>query len=264
MSIPIFVVDAFREGSFKGNPAGVCLLSKPREEAWMQGVAAEMKHSETAFLSPRDSGFDLRWFTPAVEVQLCGHATLASAHVLWQEGQARADQGIRFFTHSGELRARRDGDLIWLDFPARPPTEAAPPPHLLEALGVTASYVGRSVDDYLVAVESASDVRKLKPDIAQLHSLHVRGVIVTAPADDKRVDFVSRFFAPGAGVDEDPVTGSAHCTLAVYWQERLRKSEFMAHQLSARGGVVRLKITGERVFLGGHAVTFLKGMLGEG
>jgi len=261
MSIPIFVVDAFTDTAFKGNPAGVCLLPEAKDAAWMQNVAAEMKHAETAFLVRSAEGFDLRWFSPAVEINLCGHATLASAHTLYREQQARPDEEIRFFTRSGELRARKDGDMIVLDFPARPAKEAVPPPYLLDALNVKAQFVGRSADDYLVAVASASEVRNLDPDLEKLRTLSVRGVIVTAPADKVGVDFVSRFFAPGAGIDEDPVTGSAHCCLAVYWSGKLHKTEFIAHQLSPRGGVLHVTLAGERVLLGGHAVTVLKGSL---
>ena len=258
MSIPIFTVDSFTDVPFKGNPAGVCLLPEAKDAAWMQSVASEMKHSETAFLVRRNEGFDLRWFTPSVEVKLCGHATLASAHILFQE--KLADEEIRFFTLSGELRARCDGGLIWLDFPAQPPTEMVPAKHLLEALGVTPVYVGRSRDDYLVVVTSAETVKNLTPDFVSLRDLMVRGVIVTAPGHGE-VDFVSRFFAPGAGIDEDPVTGSAHCCLAVYWEKQLHKSEFLSHQLSARGGVLRVKLAGDRVLLGGNAVTVWSGEL---
>jgi PhzF family phenazine biosynthesis protein len=261
MSIPIFVVDAFSDVPFKGNPAGVCLLPEARDAGWMQSVAAEMKHAETAFLVRKETGFDLRWFTPAVEVNLCGHATLASAHILWQEGIVKPAEAICFLTRSGELHARQDGELIRLDFPAQQPTPVDPPPQLLEALGVKAEYVGRSDDDYLVQVKTAADVRGLHPDFAALRKYEVRGVIVTAAADQPGVDFVSRFFAPGAGIDEDPVTGSAHCCLGVYWQDKLHKSSFVAHQLSARGGVLQVTVVGDRVRLGGQATTVLKGTL---
>jgi PhzF family phenazine biosynthesis protein len=263
MGIPIFVVDAFAEGAFKGNPAGVCLLPEAKDAAWMQNIAAEMRHAETAFLVRRKEGFDLRWFTPAVEVNLCGHATLASSHILWQEGVVSRNESIRFFTRSGELRARYEDGKIWLDFPAQPPQDVTPPPFLADALGVKPQYVGQSRDDYLVAVASETEVKNIEPDFARLKEFEVRGVIVTSAGKDG-VDFVSRFFAPGAGIDEDPVTGSAHCCLGVYWQQKLGKSEFVAHQLSERGGVLRVKVAGERVLLGGHAVTFLKGSLDEG
>jgi PhzF family phenazine biosynthesis protein len=261
MSVPIFVVDAFTDAAFKGNPAGVCILSEAKDAAWMQSVAAEMKHAETAFLTRQPKGFDLRWFTPAVEVKLCGHATLASAHVLWQEKLAERNDTIHFFTLSGELRASFRDDFIWLDFPAQPAKSCEAPPNLLDALGAKAVYVGRSRDDYLVLVATEADVKALQPDHARLRKLPVRGVIVTAIADQPQVDFVSRFFAPGSGIDEDPVTGSAHCTLAVFWQEKLKKSEFVARQLSERGGTVRVRLEGDRVHLGGTAVTVLKGEL---
>ncbi|HEY3296641.1 MAG TPA: PhzF family phenazine biosynthesis protein [bacterium] len=262
MSLPLFTVDSFTEVPFKGNPAGVCLLSEAKDAAWMQNVAAEMKHAETAFLVSRAEGYDLRWFTPAVEVNLCGHATLASAHILFQEGRVKPGEPIRFFTRSGELKARREGDMIVLDFPTQPAQEIAPPPHLLEALGgVEPLFVGQNDDDYLVCVSSAEMVKALSPDFAQLKRFDVRGVIVTASDNQSGVDFVSRFFAPGAGIDEDPVTGSAHCCLAVYWNQRLHKTEFIAHQLSARGGVLRVTLAGDRVLLGGHAVTVWKGSL---
>ena len=261
MGIRAFKVDSFSAEPFAGNPAGVCLLTEPRDERWMQAVAREMNLSETAFLLPEGDGFRLRWFTPAVEVELCGHATLASAHVLWEEGVLVPSETARFATRSGELRASRRGDLIEMDFPAKPERPAEPPENLLEALGVKPLYLGRNVFDYLVLLDSEEAVRAVSPDFALLRTVTVRGVIVTAPSARPEFDFVSRFFAPAVGVDEDPVTGSAHCCLGPFWAARLGKSELVGHQVSARRGVVNVRVAGERVFLGGRAVTVLRGEL---
>jgi PhzF family phenazine biosynthesis protein len=254
-------VDAFTAEPFAGNPAAVCLLPAARDEKWMQRVAREMNLSETAFLVRQADGFDLRWFTPAVEVDLCGHATLASAHVLWEEGHLDPAAQARFHTRSGLLTADRRGDWIELDFPATAAEPAEAPPYFAGALGVTPRFIGRSRFDYLVEVGSEAEVRALAPDLSALRRLQVRGVIVTSRADSGDFDFVSRFFAPGAGVDEDPVTGSAHCTLGPYWRGRLGKDELLAYQASARGGVVRVSVRGDRVGLGGQAVTVLRGEL---
>jgi PhzF family phenazine biosynthesis protein len=261
MGIRAFKVDSFTATPFSGNPAGVCLLTEPRDERWMQAVAREMNLSETAFLLREGDGFRLRWFTPAVEVELCGHATLASAHVLWEEGVLAPSETARFATRSGELRASRRGDLIELDFPTKPEQPAEPPVNLLEALRVKPLYLGRNVFDYLLLLDSEEAVRAVTPDFALLRSVTVRGVIVTAPSRRPEFDFVSRFFAPAVGVDEDPVTGSSHCCLAPFWAERLGKDELVGHQVSARGGVVNVRVAGERVFLGGRAVTVLRGEL---
>ena len=261
MGIRAFKVDSFTAEPFAGNPAGVCLLTEPRNERWMQAMAREMNLSETAFLLREGDGFRLRWFTPAVEVELCGHATLASAHVLWEEGVLAPSETARFATRSGELRASRSGDLIELDFPTKPEHPAEPPENLLEALRVKPLYLGRNVFDYLLLLDSEEAVRAVSPDFALLRSVTVRGVIVTAPSARPEFDFVSRFFAPAVGVDEDPVTGSAHCCLGPFWAVRLGKSELVGHQVSARGGVVNVRVAGERVFLGGRAVTVLRGEL---
>jgi PhzF family phenazine biosynthesis protein len=254
-------VDAFASQPFQGNPAAVCVLDREREDAWMQSVAAEMKLSATAFLLPGDDGFSLRWFTPAIEIALCGHATLASAHALWSEGIA-AEEALRFHTRSGVLTARRDGEWIELDFPATHEQRSEAPPELLESLGVANPvYVGRNKFDYLVEVESEEVVRALDPDHARLRTIPVRGAIVTSRSSNPEYDFVSRFFAPGSGIDEDPVTGSAHCCLAPYWSSRLGKETMTAFQASKRGGVVRVRLAGDRVKLGGRAVTVLRGML---
>jgi PhzF family phenazine biosynthesis protein len=258
-------VDAFTDRAFGGNPAAVCILAAPREAHWMQSVAMEMNLSETAFLVRRDDGsYDLRWFTPAVEVDLCGHATLASAHVLWEEGRLGRDETARFHTRSGLLLAARRGERIELDFPAKLEESIAPPEGLLAALGLAvARYVGKNKFDYLVEVESEAVVRGLKPDDRALAKLPVRGVIVTSRAAARPYDFVSRFFAPGSGIAEDPVTGSAHCCLAPYWQERLGKDEMVGYQASARGGVVHVRVAGDRVMLGGQAVTVMRGELAD-
>jgi PhzF family phenazine biosynthesis protein len=261
MGIPITIVDAFTDKPFAGNPAAVCILPEPREDDWMQRVAREMNLSETAFLHPEAEGFRLRWFTPAVEVDLCGHATLASAHILWERAYLQPEQQAIFQTRSGRLTADRKGDWIELDFPAHPPTEATPPPGLVNALGIKPRYVGRNRLDYLVEVESEELVRKLQPDFRALKNVEARGIIVTSQAVSAAYDFVSRFFAPAAGIDEDPVTGSAHCCLGPFWKDRLRKSALVAYQASARGGVLRVGVAGERVLLGGKAVTVFQGQL---
>lgn len=264
MTIPLFHVDAFTDRPFAGNPAAVCILPSERPDAWLQQVGAEMNLSETAFVQKHDDGFRLRWFTPKVEVDLCGHATLASAHVLWEEGHARPDEIIRFHTRSGLLTASRNAGFIELDFPLIPEEPATPPPGLVEALGVQPRYVGKGRFDYLLEVDSEETLRKLAPNFRQLASLPVRGMIVTSRSSRPEFDFVSRFFAPCAGIDEDPVTGSAHCCLAGYWQKHLHKNSFVAYQASARGGVVRVRVSSDRAILGGQAVTVAKGTLAAG
>lgn len=262
MTIRMFQVDAFAKAPFEGNPAAVCLLPEARPAAWMQRVAQEMNLSETAFLVPRAEGFDLRWFTPATEVDLCGHATLASAHALWEAGAAAESAELRFRTKSGWLTARRvEEGIIELDFPARPASEAPAPAGLARALGATPRFVGLGVDDYLVLLDGPATVRNLKPDFPALAATGARGVIVTAESDVEGADFVSRFFGPAVGIDEDPVTGSAHCTLAPFWAQRLGKAAMVGYQASARGGWVRVRVEGERVRLGGSAVTVLRGEL---
>jgi PhzF family phenazine biosynthesis protein len=261
MTIPIFQVDAFTSEPFAGNPAAVCLLDGPVDATWMQNVAQEMNLSETAFVYEMEEGYSLRWFTPTTEVDLCGHATLASAHILWEEGKLDPREQARFHSRSGLLTAGRRGDKIELDFPATP----AEPVHALDgldaALGAHALYVGRSAFDYLVELDSARAVRDLAPDLVWLKELGVRGVMVTATGDEPGLDFVSRYFAPGAGIDEDPVTGSIHCCLGPYWGEMLGKTEMAAYQASARGGSLEVRLAGDRVKLGGQAVTVLRGEL---
>jgi predicted PhzF superfamily epimerase YddE/YHI9 len=255
-------VDAFTNVPFRGNPAAVCVLPEPRPDEWLRQVAREMNLSDTAFLVRRDGEFDLRWLTPSVEVDLCGHATLASAHVLWEDGQLPAHVQARFHTRSGLLTADRRGQWIDLDFPVNKPVVAKPPPSLLPALGVTApGAVTKNAFDYLVEVESEAELRALRPDHMSLRRIPVRGVIVTARSASPAFDFVSRFFAPGSGIDEDPVTGSAHTALGPYWGAKLGKTEMTAYQASARGGVVRLRLAGNRIVLGGQAVTVMQATL---
>lgn len=261
MGVRMAQVDAFTDKPFAGNPAAVCLLPWERPEQWMQDVAREMNLSETAFLVKQADGYRLRWFTPAVEVDLCGHATLASAHVLWEWGELRPEQQARFHTRSGLLTAVRRGDWVELDFPATPERPVEAPMDLLAALGVAPVYVGRSQFDYLVELESERAVRGLRPSFSQLATLGARGVIVTSRTAGEPYDFISRFFAPGSGIDEDPVTGSAHCCLGPFWAARLGKAELLAYQASARGGVIGVRVQGERVQLGGQAVTVLQGEL---
>lgn len=257
----IFQVDAFTDRPFAGNPAAVCVLPEPRPAPWMAAVAREMNLSETAFLVRRDDGWDLRWFTPSVEVELCGHATLASAHVLWESGALAPGAQARFHTKSGLLTADRRGDAIELDFPAQPAREAPPPEGLAEALGVAIRTCAMSAGDVLVEVDSEAAVRAATPDFGRLRKVSVRGVILTALAKSARYAVVSRFFVPSQGIDEDPVTGSAHCVLAPFWAPRLGKDDFVAYQASARGGVLEVGLRGDRVRLGGKAVTVMVGEL---
>lgn len=258
MSQIIYQVDSFTKVPFKGNPAGVCLLDKAADADWMRNVAAEMNLSETAFLFPEKDAFNLRWFTPTVEVEMCGHATLASAHILWEQGVLEIDREARFDTLSGLLTAKKIGKKIELNFPSTPAKECPPPKGLLEALGAEAEFVGMNKYDYLVELKSTDDVINVQPDFKILKSLGIRGVMITAMDKDGSYDFISRFFAPGAGIDEDPVTGSAHCTLGPYWGEKLGKKELRAYQASKRGGEVSVMLDNDRVRLGGEAVTVFK------
>ena len=259
MDQKITQVDAFTDSPFGGNPAAVCVLPGPGKAEWMQLVAREMNLAETAFLYRRGDGFSLRWFTPSVEVDLCGHATLASAHVLWEEGYLPVAQQALFHTRSGVLTADRRGRWIEMDFPATPAQAVAKTPkELTKGLGVELKYVGQSQFDYLVEVDSEETLRALKPDLTMLAKLPVRGVIVTSRSTAEEFDFVSRFFAPQSGVPEDPVTGSAHCTLGPFWGERLGKKEMRAYQASERGGVVWVRTEAERVMLRGQAITTLR------
>jgi len=265
MPTPLLQIDAFADGPFRGNPAAVCLLDGPREESWMQALAEEMNHSETAFLWPESEElYRLRWFTPEVEVSLCGHATLASAHALWETGRLAADQPARFATRSGVLVAARAGDWIEMDFPERVPEECETPPGLAEALGARPLLTARAGEDLLVELATEGAVRALAPDFAALERIDTRGLIVTAVAEEGAGhDFVSRFFAPGLGLPEDPVTGSAHCALAPFWLARLGRAEATGFQASRRGGVVRVRHEPDRrrVRIAGRAVTVLRGEL---
>ena len=259
---PVCVVDAFATEKFRGNPAAVCVLEAPAPDEWMQRVAAEMNLSETAYVVRRtDGGWDLRWFTPIAEVALCGHATLATAHALWEGGHLGAAEPARFMTRSGWLECtRREGEIA-MDFPARVASACPLPEGLASALGTDARWCGASAHDFLVELPHAAIVRGLEPDFGALAKLPVRGVIVTAAADVVGFDFVSRFFAPSVGVPEDPVTGSAHCTLGPFWGARLGKTRLRGWQASRRGGAVGVEIKGERVVLSGSAVTAWRGEL---
>ncbi len=289
MAQPIYKVDAFTDKPFAGNPAGVCILPRKISEDWMKAVAREMNLSETAFLLPLDDSakdpkaakddksddtqvgkvsktgkssqlFSLRWFTPVTEVDLCGHATLASAHILWETGRLLPDQQARFHTRSGMLTADIRGDWIEMNFPSKPEQPATIPIDFPSVLGVQPKYVGRNQFDYLVEVENETMLREMKPDFVRLGKMPVRGVIVTClPDDPTKYDFMSRFFAPAVGVNEDPVTGSAHTCLGWFWGKRLGKTEMTAYQASARGGIVKVRLAGDRVFLSGQAVTVLRG-----
>jgi predicted PhzF superfamily epimerase YddE/YHI9 len=268
MSLAIYQVDAFTDRPFAGNPAGVCPLPSFPDPSWMQAVAREMNLAETAFVVRREGSgaeYDLRWFTPTVEVALCGHATLAAAHLLWEIGAVPAGEPIRFHTLSGPLGAARAGAWIELDFPAEPPAALGdPPPDLADLLGAEPVWVGANRFDLVAELASEAAVRGLAPDLRRLRALPFRGLQATARATTPGFDFVSRFFAPAAGVDEDPVTGSSHCCLGPYWSGRLGRNPLLAYQASARGGVVRVETVGERVKLGGQAVTVLRGELAAG
>lgn len=255
--IPIFQVDAFSRHPFGGNPAAICPLEQWLDDSVMQAVAAENNLSETAFFVPEGEGFALRWFTPVAEVDLCGHATLAAAHVLFHELGYGGDT-LTFTTRSGPLTVRRDDDAYAMDFPAESAPFCAPPPALVEGLGATPVAVLAGAD-YTTVFDDEAFIRNLTPDLRALRTLDRRGVAVTAPGDE--ADFVSRFFAPRFGIDEDPVTGSAHCLLAPYWAKRLNKTSLQARQLSGRGGDVRCTVKGDRVELGGEAVTVIAGRL---
>jgi predicted PhzF superfamily epimerase YddE/YHI9 len=259
MAVRIVQVDAFTAEPFGGNPAGVCMLDRWAPEGWMQAVAAEMNLSETAFLVRRGSGFEIRYFTPTVEVPLCGHATLASAHLLWEEGVVALDEMIALQAKGGELAAGREGEWVRLDFPAIPASRAEIPGGLSEALGAEILGAYRSWENgYLVELGGVTTVRDLEPDFTRLRPFGP--INVTAAGDTREgCDFVSRFFAPSLGIDEDPVTGVAHCSLAPFWAQRLGKDEMVGHQLSRRGGVVKVRARGERVDILGQAVTVMRG-----
>jgi predicted PhzF superfamily epimerase YddE/YHI9 len=257
MKVPYYQVDAFTEQAFGGNPAGVCLLESWLEDTMLQRIAGENNLSETAFLVPLAEGYELRWFTPAMEVDLCGHATLASAFILFTELKLREGH-VHFHTGSGLLRAAWDGKIVMLDFPNRPGEPCAAPPALIEGLGHIPREVRKS-RDYMAVLGEEEDVQALTPDFPRIATLDCLGVIATAQG--REVDFVSRFFAPGAGLNEDPVTGSAHCTLIPYWAEKLGKDKLVARQLSARGGTIYCEMRGDRVGIGGHATLYSRAEL---
>jgi PhzF family phenazine biosynthesis protein len=262
MKQTIIQVDAFTNKPFSGNPAAVCVLDSPKDDEWMQNVAKEMNLSETAFLVKQADGYNLRWFTPATEVPLCGHATLASSHVLWSENHLSPDESARFHTKSGLLIAKKQEDWIELDFPANPSQAISTPPEISEALGVPVKSVMKNSLGYLVEVESEELVRSIKPNFTTLAEKFPEVIVTSIAENSSEFDFVSRFFCPGLGINEDPVTGAAHCCLAPYWRNKLNKDEFLAYQASSRGGVVKVKYPGEdRVYLRGQAVTVLRGEL---
>ena len=258
--IPCWQVDAFTSRPFGGNPAAVCWLQEAADAQWMQNVAAEMNLAETAFVRRIADGYELRWFTPTVEVDLCGHATLASAHALWTAGII-PEGPIPFHTRSGVLTCTRRGEFIELDFPATPAVPIAAPVGLATALGAEPREVLQSKFDYVAVYAEGATVRNLQPDFRALGRFPVRGVIATALLEDPQFDFIARFFGPASGIDEDPATGSAYCSLLPYWSAKLGKTEMTAYQASRRGGVIRARLSGDRVILGGQAVTVWQGEL---
>jgi PhzF family phenazine biosynthesis protein len=266
MALPLLQIDAFTDTPFRGNPAAVCLLDAPRDAAWMQSVAAEMNLAETAFLVPSEPArYGLRWFTPVTEVPLCGHATLASAHALWSTGRVAQADAITFDTLSGALVARPGPGVITIDLPARHAVETAVPEAVIAAVGVTPVWTGSagkgpSNVDYVLECASEAEVRAARPDFGALGGIAC-GVIVTAPSTSAGADVASRYFVPYYGIDEDPVTGSAHCVIATHWARKLGRDAFVARQVSPREGVLRVRLDGDRVHLAGHAVTVLHGEL---
>jgi len=262
MKAELYQVDSFTAEPFKGNPAGVCLLEQPVPESWMQNLAMEMCLAETAFIYPESDGFRLRWFTPVTEVELCGHATLATAHILFETGRLKPADSARFFTKSGLLTVTKNNNFLEMNFPATPARQCPEPENLSRALGnINFLYCGKNDYDYLVELDSAAVIKFLKPDFKLLMKVTARGIIVTSRSQSPEFDFVSRFFAPSLGIDEDPVTGSAHCTLGPYWAKKLSKSKFAAYQASRRGGTLEVELIGNRVLLRGQAVTIFSASL---
>ncbi|WP_199425677.1 PhzF family phenazine biosynthesis protein [Thermaerobacillus caldiproteolyticus] len=257
----IFLINAFTDQPFTGNPAAVCVLPGSKDAEWMQKVAKEINLPTTAFLEYTNGGFSLRWFTPTTEIPLCGHGTLASAYVLWEMGYIKAEHPVSFSTKSGILTATVKNGWIELDFPSAPDHEITAPDKLIKALGVVPKYVEKNQLDYIVEVESEDIEKNLTPDIGSIAQLPIRGVIVTSRSSSGKFDFISRFFSPAQGIVEDAVTGSAHCCLGPYWKRRLNKDEFIAYQASARGGMIKVKMSNNHVLLSGKAVTVLKGEL---
>lgn len=259
---PLYTVDAFAEAPFRGNPAGVCFLMGHKDAAWMQAIAREMNLSETAFFMKKGDHYHLRWFTPTTEVDLCGHATLATAHIIWETEMVGQEEPLRFETRSGILTARQENGWIVLDFPAQPPQPIEKPLSLLSTLGLTdCVYAGWNGSDCLIQLENARQVQGLKPDFHSLRKLPYRGVIVTADSPKSGTDFISRFFAPAVGVDEDPATGSAHCCLGPFWAKQKGKASLTGYQASKRGGIVKVEMVEERVLLKGKAVTVFQGVV---
>jgi PhzF family phenazine biosynthesis protein len=262
MKAELYQVDSFTAEPFKGNPAGVCLLEKPAPESWMQNLAMEMNLAETAFVYPESNGFHLRWFTPATEVELCGHGTLATAHILFEAGKLMPNDIARFYTKSGILTVIKNNNFLEMNFPATPASQCPAPKNLSRALGnVNLLFNGKNDFDYLIELDSEEIIKSMSPDFDLLKQITARGIIVTSRSRNPEFDFVSRFFAPGIGIDEDPVTGSAHCTLGPHWAKKLGKSNFTAYQASRRGGIVKVELTGDRVLLRGQAVTIFSARL---
>lgn len=254
----LYQVDAFTSELFKGNPAGVCILDKNISEEIMQNIAMEMNLSETAFLLKKDEGYILRWFTPEEEVDLCGHATLASAHILWEEDYLDKDKEAIFYTKSGVLKAFKNDEYITLDFPLEKANEITPPEELVKAFNIPFLFVGKNRMDYLIEIQDEEILKKLKPDFELLEKVEARGIIITSRSSKTEFDFISRFFAPRVGIKEDPVTGSAHSCLGPYWSEKLKKNQLMAYQASKRGGELNLHLVGDRIYISGKAITFFK------
>ncbi len=254
----IYHVDSFTDKPFSGNPAGVCILEGAADDKWMQNVAKEMNLSETAFLYPEKNGYNLRWFAPDAEVDLCGHATLASAHIIWEKGFAEKYETLRFFTKSGDLTANSEDEWIQLNFPVLPEEQTDAPEEIIDALGIEPIYTGRNAFDYLVEVASEDELRAIQPDFSKLSKITTRGVCVTAIASSADCDFVSRLFAPAIGIPEDPVTGSTHCCLGPYWMKKLNKNNFISYQASERGGFLKVKVVEDRVLISGKAITVIE------
>lgn len=264
MTIPLFQVDAFSDRPFGGNPAAVCILDHFPEDDWLRSLAAEMNLSETAFLVPQGEGYQLRWFTPVAEVDLCGHATLAAAHILWSEGYIPATAIARFMTRTGGLSACNNQGWIEMNFPSQPVTDIRSEgdrQRLEQMFTGSILFVGAAGPDYFVEIERDQDLIQFKPDLATMAQLSCRGIIFTALSRDSNYDFISRFFAPQLGIPEDPVTGSAHCSLALYWGKRLGKTKLVAYQASRRGGEVHVRYHPERVYISGQAMTIFRGNL---
>ncbi|NQX58340.1 PhzF family phenazine biosynthesis protein [Paenibacillus qinlingensis] len=259
MTLTIYVVDAFTDKIFKGNPAAVCLTSEPLDEELMQQIASEMNLSETAFMFPQQDGYSLRWFTPHSEVDLCGHATLASAHILWETGGLSLSQRANFYTKSGLLTAFKHDSWIQLNFPSEPVLACEYPSELIDALQIHPLFVGRNRFDYFIEVESEDIIKRLSPNFSLLQTIQTRGINVTSRSQE--YDFVSRCFFPAVGVNEDPVTGSSHCGLAPYWGKKLNKTDMYAYQASARGGLLQIRLDENRVLMSGQAVTVMKSEL---